>query len=67
MNLISIYGPNNNSPSFKEIDDLLKNQNADYSILYGDFNIALNNEMDTANYKNVNNPKAKKNSYGPIE
>ena len=61
LNLITIYGPNNDSPSFfKEIADLLENQNADYTILCGDFNIALNNEMDTTNYKNVNNPKAKK-------
>ena len=60
INLITLYGPNNDSPSFfEEISKLLENVNADYNILCGDFNIALNKESDTFNYKHINNPKAR--------
>lgn len=31
----------------------------DYFILCGDFNLTLNQAMDTQNYSNINNPKAK--------
>ena len=48
-------GPNNDSPScFEEINKLLEN-----NILCGDFNIALDKEIDTFNYKHVNNPRAR--------
>ena len=30
------------------------------AILCGDFNIAINQDIDTYNYKNINNPQAKK-------
>ena len=60
MNLITLYGPNNDSPSFfEEINKLLENVSADYNILCGDFNIALDKEIDTFNYKHVNNPRAR--------
>ena len=60
INLITLYGPNNDSPSFfEEISKLLENVNADYNILCGDFNIALNKESDTFNYNHIKNPKAR--------
>ena len=60
INLITLYGPNNDSPSFfEEINKLLENVSADYNILCGDFNIALDKEIDTFNYKHVNNPRAR--------
>ena len=61
INLVSLYGPNNDSPSFfREIKELLNKENIDYNILCGDFNIAMDQEMDTYNYKNTNNPQARK-------
>ena len=61
LHLITLYGPNNDSPAFfQEIKELLTNENIDYSILCGDFNIAIDQGMDTYNYKNINNPQARK-------
>ena len=61
INLITLYGPNNDSPAFfREIKELLNNESADYNILCGDFNIAINQDIDTYNYKNINNPQSKK-------
>ena len=60
INLITLYGPNNDSPSFfREIKTLLDKTSSDYIILCGDFNVALNQESDTYNYKNINNPLSK--------
>ena len=59
LNLITLYD-NNDCPSFyEEISSMVQNQNADYTLICGDFNVALNNEMDTYNYKRINNPRAK--------
>ena len=61
LNLVALYGPNNDSPSFfREIKELLNNENSDYIIVCGDFNLALDQEIDTYNYKNKNNPQAKR-------
>ena len=61
INLVTLYGPNNDSPTFfEEISKLLENANADYNILCGDFNVALDNEIDTFNYRHVNNPRARR-------
>ena len=60
INLITLYGPNNDSPSFfEEINELVHNVSADYTILCGDFNVALDNKIDTFNYKHDNNPRAR--------
>ena len=61
INLVTLYGPNNDSPTFfEEISKLLENANADYNILCGDFNVALDNEIDTFNFWHVNNPRARR-------
>ena len=61
IKLIVIYAPNKDNPIFFEtISDLIKISEQDYNIICGDFNIALNQELDTYNYKNINNPKAQK-------
>ena len=61
INLVTLYGPNNDSPTFfEEISKLLENTNADYNILCGDFNVALDNEIDTFNYRHVNIPRARR-------
>ena len=60
INLLTLYGPNIDSPSFfEEISKLLENVSADYNILCGDFNVALDNEIDMFNYRHVNNPRAR--------
>ena len=57
INLTALYGPNNDSPAFfQEVEKILDHDNADYNILCGDFNIALNQEIDTYKYKQNNNP-----------
>ena len=58
INLITLYRPNNDSPFFEEISKLLENISANYNILCRDFNIALNKEIDTFNYRHINNPMA---------
>ena len=60
INLITLYGPNKDSPGFfHEIENMLQEENADYNIICGDFNLVLNPELDTNNYKLLNNPKAR--------
>ena len=55
INLLTIYGPNNDNPAFyNEIPNILNE--ADYTVICGDFNIVLDPSKDTENYKNINNP-----------
>ena len=59
LNLITIYGPNSDNPHFfQNMQDILEQNNADYSIVCGDFNVVLNPKLDTYNYLHMNNPKA---------
>lgn len=58
--MINIYGPNTDCPDFfEEVRECFLEFDNDYYILCGDFNIALNQTLDTQNYSHVNNPKAK--------
>lgn len=60
VTLINIYGPNADNPGFYEkVKDTFLNLDNDYFILCGDFNLVLNPEVDTFNYCNINNPKAR--------
>ena len=60
LNLMTIYGPNNDNPDFfKLIQDTIDKTDADYSIVCGDFNLVLNPLIDAQNYKHINNPKAR--------
>lgn len=57
--LVNVYGPNTDQPDFyinlrNEIEKLYINQ---HIILAGDFNVVLIQELDTMNYKKINNPK----------
>ena len=59
LNLINIYGPNRDNPDFyTEISTFVKDNN-NPTILAGDFNLVLDPDIDTKNYVNVNNPKAR--------
>lgn len=61
FSLINIYGPNKDEPAFYE--ELFKSieemGNTSY-IICGDFNLTLDPNLDSFNYKHVNNPKARK-------
>ena len=57
--LVSVYGPNRDSPDFYE--DLQKYiGEVDYTniVMGGDFNLVLDPNLDYYNYKHVNNPNA---------
>ena len=56
-----IYGPNRDSPNFysDEVFKRLNDWDPGYAIYAGDWNIALDPSIDTLNYQNENNPRAK--------
>ncbi|KAK6171911.1 hypothetical protein SNE40_018332 [Patella caerulea] len=57
--LANIYGPNEDYPkSYKNIQSKLQNFQCGNMIICGDWNLTLNPEKDTFNYKHVSNPKA---------
>lgn len=60
LSLITIYGPNDDTPLFYEelsvvVNDLGNKDN----IIVGDYNLIMNPEMDYYNYLHLNNPKAR--------
>ena len=58
--LINIYAANQDKPQFFEnIYNLINENEQDYLIICGDFNLALDPELDTHNYINVNNPRSR--------
>ena len=60
LNLINVYGPNNDDPNFyKDIESLIDEENFDYNLICGDLNLTLNPEFDSYNYKHLNNPRAR--------
>ena len=68
ITLLNIYGPNNDNPSFflnilKTIEEF---QNDEY-IICGDFNLVLNQDLDTKNYLHINHPKAREKFIEHIE
>ena len=61
MNILSLYGPNTNSPNFfLKVKEILLAEKADYHILCEDFNLVLDPKIDAYNYRRVKNPKARK-------
>lgn len=58
--LVNLYSPNSDTPEFYsqllgKIEEIYSGQ---YVIISGDFNLVLNQDLDTMNYKRINNPKA---------
>ena len=46
--LVNIYGPNKDDPVFyQELENIIINNASDYTIICGDFNIALNPPIDS--------------------
>ena len=60
LNLVNVYGPNSDDPKFYEvIENLIDEENFDYNLICGDLNLVLNPEIDSFNYKHINNPRAR--------
>ena len=60
LNLTTVYGPNTDDPEFfMFIKNFIENQQTDYSIICGDFNLVLDPDLDSFNYKHINNPKVR--------
>ena len=61
IRLINIYAPNNDDPDFfSYVQQLQESSDCTYTIIAGDFNIALDPLQDTYNYAYTNNPKSRK-------
>jgi exonuclease III len=57
-----MYGPNNDSPGFfTNIANIVeaKAENMSPIVLVGDFNVAMEQQIDTCNYLRENNPRAR--------
>lgn len=58
--LINIYGPNRDNPEFyKHIESIVDQNDSDFVVIVGDYNLVLNPEVDYRNYRAVNNPRAR--------
>ena len=58
--LILVHGPNQDSPDFfLNIQEIIEEFENETIIIYGDFNLVQNQDLDTCNYTNINNPNAK--------
>ena len=61
ITLINIYGPNKDEPFFYDgISDTINNFDNPHTVICGDWNLVLNDNIDCINYVNINNPLAKK-------
>ena len=58
--LINIYGPNSDIPNFYAslMDKIVDCLNTQYIIIGGDFNLVINKDLDSMNYKHLDNPQA---------
>ena len=61
IKLVNTYALNNDSPQFFEsVKANIEHSSYDYCIIRGDLNLVLNPEKDTYNYRNINNPNARR-------
>ena len=68
ITLVNLYGPNQDSPEFfTKVNECLENFNQQPVLITGDFNLVQNQHLDTYNYCNINNPKAKEKVLEIIE
>ena len=60
FSLCSLYGPNSDSPTFyDELFEHIENIGNSEFIIGGDWNLVIDPEIDSVNYKHVNNKKAR--------
>ena len=56
--LVNIYGPNEDKPQFyREIKQKVLELEDNNVIFYGDWNLVLDQELETNNYVNINDPR----------
>ena len=68
ITLITVYGPNTDSPDFyNKVSEVIEDFKNESIIITGDYNLVQNQTLDTYNYQNVNNPKAKDKVHDLIE
>ena len=55
-----MYGPNDDKPEFyNTIQQYISEFGNEHVVWCGDWNLVLNSDLDTVNYKNINNPRAR--------
>ena len=61
INFTTIYAPNIDRPEFfNQVRDLIKNKtDVDYIVVCGYFNLDLDPQLDSMNYKNINHPRSR--------
>ena len=60
ITLINLYGPNKDDPNFYEtVNDTISEYNNPHTVICGDWNLVLNDQIDCFNYVNINNPSAR--------
>ena len=60
INLINIYGPNQDSPKFySDLSGYISDSSNDFTLICGDFNLVQDFNLDCSNYKSLNNPRAR--------
>ena len=60
ISLVNLFGPNEDRPMFYEdIKQKIKEFENFNVIICGDFNLVMDPDLDTENYKQVNNHKAR--------
>ena len=60
LRLINVYAPNTDNPIFfKRLAKYIDQSKETYTVLCGDLNLVLDSNMDSKNYVNLNNQKAR--------
>ena len=60
LKIINLYAPNIDTPEFfSSLGSNLENGNQDYNLICGDLNLTLDPNMDSNNYKHINNPRSR--------
>ena len=60
ITLVNLYGPNDDKPQFyNTIQQYISEFGNEHVVWCGDWNLVLNSDLDTVNYKNINNPRAR--------
>ena len=68
INLVNIYAPNHDNPAFfRKVQNITMQSMCDLNIICGDFNLVLDPQKDSYNYKHVNNPNSRKEFIEMIE
>ena len=58
--LVNVYRPNRDTPAFyEELTEMVKEYQNHNIIIVGDWNLVLDPQLDSYNYKHINKPKAK--------